>query len=163
MNLEARAESCFSNRFILKLDGRPCGKFEGRWFSEGIDVSLTGQRHWKFEKVSWLSREFVLKDAASGQVEARAVPSGLFTSGWDLELSVGTAKLVRAGWFSNTYEVQQSGNLHGRVDRLGACTRGWLAENLGSLSETDLLMTGLVYQVILQREQQAAAATSAGT
>ena len=44
MFLEARAASCFSSTFVLKLDDRAIGKYEGRWFSESLDLALTGRR-----------------------------------------------------------------------------------------------------------------------
>ena len=44
MILEARAANCCSSTFVLKVDDRPVGKFEGRWFSESLDISLTGRR-----------------------------------------------------------------------------------------------------------------------
>jgi hypothetical protein len=159
MNLEARQENCFSSTHVLKLDGRPCGKFTGRLFSEGIDVQLTGRRQWRFERIGWLSSEFVLKDADTQEVVARADRAGIFTSKWKLELSIGEAELGPAGWFQTAYQVEQEGNVHARVDRLGICQRGWTIDNLGPLSETDLLLAGLVYHVIrLRQERQQAAA-----
>jgi hypothetical protein len=161
MILEARAEGCFSTTHVLKLDDRPCGKFWGRFFSEGIDVQLTGRRHWRFDKVGWLSNQFVLRDADTGQEYARADRTAIFSSAWELELSIGKAEFIQAGWFDPAYEVRQQGNVHGRADRLGWCQRGWTVENLGALNETDLLLAGLVYHVIQLRQQQAAAAAGA--
>ena len=40
MILQAEAANCFSSTFVLKVAGRPIGKFEGRWMSEGLDLSL---------------------------------------------------------------------------------------------------------------------------
>ena len=34
--LQAEPANCFSSTFVLKLDGRPVGKFEGRFMSEGL-------------------------------------------------------------------------------------------------------------------------------
>jgi hypothetical protein len=158
MILEARAQNCCSATHLLKLDDRPCGSFDSFWFAEGFEVQLLGRRRWRFEKAGWLSGEFLLKDADSGEVVGRAVPAGFFTSAWDLELSIGAAKLVSAGWFQSAYRLQQDGNVHAEVDRLGFCERGWKAVNTGALSESDLLLAGLIYHVILLRQQRAAAA-----
>src|SRR5262249_9227034 len=114
-------------------------------------------------RVSWLGSEFVLKDAGTDDMVGRADRAGVFTSKWKLELSIGEAELVHAGWFQTAYQVEQNGNVHARVDRLGVCQRGWSADNLGSLNETDLLVAGLVYHVIRLRQERQAAAAHHGT
>jgi len=54
MFLEARAADCFSSKFVLKVNGRSLGMFQGRWFSESLDIELTERRHLQFRKVGWL-------------------------------------------------------------------------------------------------------------
>jgi hypothetical protein len=154
MILEARAENCCSSTFLLKIDDRPHGKFEGRWFSEGLDVQCTGRQRLQFQNVRWLGSEFVLQDLESQETLARAVRSGVFTSSWDVELSIGQAQLVRAGWFDTAYLVQQDNETQGRVDRLGVCDRGWYVQNLGNLDANDMIFIGLLYHTILQRERR---------
>jgi hypothetical protein len=154
MILEARAASCFSSTFVLKIDGRAIGKFEGRWFSESLDIFLTGRRQLQFEKQSWLSSQFVLKDAGADDVLGQAGRSGVFTSAWDLLLSNGSAKMARAGWFASAYQVQQGDEILAQVDRAGICERGWQVESDDSLPEEDLILIGLVYQIIRQRESR---------
>jgi hypothetical protein len=162
MTLEARAENCCSSTFILKLDGRPHGKFEGRWFSEGLDVQCTGRQRLQFQNVRWLGSEFVLQDLESQQTLARAVRSGIFTSSWDVELSIGQAQLVHAGWFDTAYLVQQDNEVQGRVDRLGMCDRGWYVQSQGDLDANDMIFIGLLYHTILQRERRQHAAHGGG-
>jgi hypothetical protein len=152
MKLEALSRSCWSEQYVLKLDGRPWGEYSGRWFSEGVDIHLTGRRHLRLEKASWLGSQFALTDTAEGNVLAEATRSGLFTSAWDMRLSNGPARLVWAGWFSTAYRVVQGAQVVAEINRVGFCTRGWAVADGGSLSENDLLLIGLVYHTILRRE-----------
>src|SRR5262245_13845621 len=87
MQLEARAANCCSTTHLLKVDGRPLGTFEGRWFSENLDISLTGRLRFVLRKVGWLSNHFELVDAESDAVLASCQSSGIFTSSWDMQLS----------------------------------------------------------------------------
>jgi hypothetical protein len=156
MRLEARAASCFSSTYVLKADGRPVGKYEGRWFSESLDIHLTGRRKLAFEKLGWFGSEFVLKSEEPDAYLGHADRAGFFTSGWNLDLSVGAAELVRAGWFDSGYEVRQRGQVLGRVDRIGWCERGWKAHG-GGLQVEDLILVGLVYHIVLSRQQRSQA------
>jgi hypothetical protein len=152
MLLEAEAASCFSSTFVLKSNGRPLGKFEGRWLSEGIDVALVERRRLRFEKVGWVGSHFRLLDGGDDEEPlAEAQRSGLFTSGWDLVLSVGRAQMVREGWFTTAFAVRRHDEEVARVDRVGACSRGWFVEARG-LREEDLILVGLVYHTVKRRE-----------
>ena len=162
MILEARASSCFSYPYVLKLDGRAVGKFDGRWFSESLDIHLTGRRKLIFEKIGWGGSEFVLKSEEPDAFFGHAKRAGFFSSQWNLDLSAGPIELVHAGWFSSSYEIKQGERTIGNVDRLGWCERGWQAQAAGVASMEDLLLIGMVYQTI-QRRQQAAAAHGAGS
>jgi len=150
--LEARAAGCFSTTFVLKVNGRPIGKFQGRWFSESLDVYLTERRHLEFRKVGWLGGGFELVDSAHGRLLASSGPSGFLASSWDLNLSRGPGQLVRAGWFDTAYELNQANDVWARVDRLGWCERGWRVDGSEALTEQDLLLIGLVYHTIRQRQ-----------
>jgi hypothetical protein len=164
MLLEARAASCFATTFLLKLEGRPLGTYEGRWFSENLDVSLLERHQLQFQKVNWLGSEFVLEELPEKHTLGRASRSGLFISSWDLEVSTGAGRLDRAGWFGTAYVFVQGGGERARVDRLGGCERGWYVDGGGSLRPEDLLLLGLVFHVIQQRAaQHAAAAGHAGS
>jgi hypothetical protein len=151
MLLEAEAASCFSSTFVLKVNGRPLGKFEGRWLSEGLDLALVERRRLRFEKVGWLGSHFQLLAAGDGEPVAEAERSGLFSSGWDLALSVGPAQMVREGWFPTGYVVRRGEKEVARVDRTGVCSRGWFVEG-HSLGDEDLIVIGLVYHTIRRRE-----------
>ncbi|HEY7182664.1 MAG TPA: hypothetical protein VIC84_14645 [Blastocatellia bacterium] len=158
MLLEAKAANCFSYTFVLKVDGRPFGKFQGRWFGESFDVALTERRHLQFRKVRWLSSQFELSDPIYEHTLGSCSRSGVFTSSWDLKLSVGPGRLERAGWFNSVYEFKQGAQIHARVDRLGWCERGWVVDGNDAMTQEDLLLIGMVYQVIQNR--QAAQASS---
>jgi len=151
MLLEARAANCFSSKFVLKVDGRPFGMFQGRWFSESLALDLTERRHLQFRKVGWLGSRFELIDPIHKLLLGSCGRSGFFTSSWDLNLSAGPGRLERADWFSTAYEFKQGAHVQARVNRLGWCERGWFVDGKDILRQEDLLLIGLVYQVILQR------------
>ena len=159
MMLEALSPSCWSDLYVLKLDGRPWGEYRGRWFSEGVDIHLIGRRQLRLDKAGWLGSRFALTDASDGRVLAAADRSGVFTSAWDLHLSNGPARLASAGWFNTGYRVVQSGGALAEVNRVGLCNGGWAVGNGGALLETDLLFVGLIYHTILRRNAAAAATT----
>jgi hypothetical protein len=163
MLLEARAASCFSTTFLLKLEGRPLGTFEGRWFSESLDVSLLERHRLQFQKNGWMGSQFVLEELPERQPLGRANRGGVFTSSWDLEVSTGPGRLDREGWFATGYVFRQGARDMARVDRLGVCERGWVVEGAGALRPEDLLLIGLVFHVIQQRAAQHAAASHAGS
>ncbi|HEX5272579.1 MAG TPA: hypothetical protein VFW33_18910 [Gemmataceae bacterium] len=164
MLLEAEAANCFSSTYVLKLDGRPLGKFEGRWLSEGIDLALVERRRLRFEKVGWLGSHFRLVAEGEEEPVAEADRAGLFTSAWDLDLSKGQAQMVREGWFATGYAVQRGDHEVARVDRTGLCSRGWFVEG-HRLHDEDLILIGLVYHTIRRREasRHAAAGGHAGS
>ena len=153
MILEARSPSCFSNHYVLKLDGQPQGDYRGRWFSEGIDIHLRGRRRLHLEKRSWIGSHFRLTDE-SGNVLAEANRSGFFTSAWDLALSNGPARLVSAGLFNTGYAVVQASQKAAEVNRIGMCEGGWFVRDQGTLEDTDLLFIGLIYRTILERRRR---------
>ncbi len=155
MILEARPEGCCSSTFVLKIDGRPLGSFDGRWFSEGLDISLLGRRRLRLDKLSWLGSHFVLRDEA-GQKFAEADRAGVFTSTWDLDLSGGRCTMEKPGWFDSAYTVRYGSAVLANVDRLGLCERGWRVEGHSGLSQEDAILVGLIYHTVLQRQQQAA-------
>src|SRR5206468_11213101 len=110
--------------------------------------------------------QFELIDTEADEVVASCQRSGMFTSSWDVDLSVGRGRLVKEGWFGSGYEVWIGEQAVARVDRLGICERGWLVDGGGDLAEEDMLLIGLVYHTIVQRQQQqqqAGGAAAAGT
>ncbi len=164
MILEGRAENCFSSTHVLKLNGQAIGKIEGRFFSEGLDLALTGRRRLKLDKAGWLTSHFQLKDGESDTVLVEARPVGLFSSGWDLVLTCGKCELRKSGFFSSSYDVRQGAKILATVDRLGICERGWKVRKLGDqLEAPDLILVGLIYHIIVKRQQHAAAAGAHGS
>lgn len=133
------------------MDGRTWGEYRGRWFSESIDIHVTGRRQLVLEKDGWLGSRFTLTDANDGQLLNEADRAGVFTSAWDVMLSNGPGRLVSAGWFNTGYRVVQRGRTSAEVDRLGLCGQGWAVEGDGSHRNIDLLFIGLIYHAILRR------------
>jgi hypothetical protein len=154
MILEARAANCFAWTFVLKLDDRPIGKYEGQWFSENLTVHLTERRHLEFRKISWIGSQFQLVDLAVEEVVGECDRSGIFTSSWDLSVSTGLGQLVKPGWFDTSYEFVQEDEVLARVDRLGWCEPGWIVDGADILPDEDLLLIGLVYHIIQNRRNR---------
>jgi hypothetical protein len=152
MLLEARSPSCFSDRYVLKLNGRSIGEYRGRWFSEGVEIRLLGRHRLHLQKASWMGSYFKLT-SADGKVLAEANRSGFFTSAWDLALSNGAARLVSAGLFNTAFLVEQGGQTVARVGQVGMCSGGWIVESERTLGEIDLLFVGLIYRTILERRR----------
>ncbi len=153
MRLECRSPSCFSSRYVLKLDGRPHGQFSGRWFSERIDIRMTDRRNLHLKKAGWLGSHFQLWGASDPQILGEADREGFLSSAWGLKLTVGPARLVSAGFFNSAYLLEQQGRRTARVDRIGFCEGGWYVEGDRDLALTDLLLVGLIYHTILERRR----------
>jgi hypothetical protein len=164
MILEARAENCFSSTHVLKLNGQAIGKIEGRFFSEGLDLALTGRRRLKLDRAGWLTSHFQLKDVETDAVLVEARPAGIFTSAWDLNLTCGPGQLRKSGFFKSSYDVRQNEKVLATVDRLGMCERGWrVVKSDEQLAAPDLILVGLIYHIIIKRQQQHAAAAAHGS
>jgi hypothetical protein len=163
MILEARAASCFSWTYVLKANDRAVGKYEGQWFSENQTVDLTGRRHLEFRKMSWLGSQFDLVDLGDEEVVAWCDRTGIFSTSWELGLSVGQGQLVPTGFFETAYEFILDGESLARVDRFGWCERGWEIDAGSIFKPEDLVMIGLVYHTIQNRRQQQQNAAAAGT
>ncbi|MFO0914256.1 MAG: hypothetical protein U0795_14955 [Pirellulales bacterium] len=156
MVVESLSQSCWSDHYLLKLDGRPWGEYRSRWFSEGMDVNLTGRRQLRLEKSGWMGSRFQLIDTSSAQRLAEAEQTGIFGVGWELRLGGRAARLVRPGWFSSDLAAMQGDRVVAKIHRVGWCQSGWSISDDGSLQDTDLLFIGLIYHTILRREAAAA-------
>jgi hypothetical protein len=154
MILEARSPSCWSNHYVLKMNGRPLGEFRGRWFSEAIDVRLMERRTLHLEKSSWLGSHFTLTDAQTGQMLGQADRAGLFTAAWNLQLLSGPARLASPQWFTREYTVTRERSAVATVRPIGFCEGGWLVEDSGELAASDLILIGLIYHTILERAKR---------
>jgi hypothetical protein len=162
MILEGRPENCFSSTHVLKLNGQAIGKIEGRFFSEGLDLALTGRKRLRLDKAGWLTSHFQLKDAESDAVLVEARPMGIFSSGWDLQLTCGKCELRKSGFFSSSYDVRQDAKMLATVEHLGFCERGWKVTKFAEqLAAPDLILVGLIYHIIVKRQHQHAAAAGA--
>jgi hypothetical protein len=162
MHLEAKPENCCSSIHVLKLDGRPIGKYEGRWFSESLDIQMLGRRSLQLNNLAWFGSRFELCDVERQAVLARAESTGILTTCWELQLSQGPAQLVSAGFFSSGYIVQRGDDTIADVDRLGFCENGWSARSDDSLADTDLLLVGLIFHVIITRRNRSSSTTHSG-
>jgi hypothetical protein len=161
--LQAKAENCFSSRYVLHGDGRAIGSCQGKVFSEGVEIHLTGQRRLLFAKDGWFSSTFNLTDAAGEQALGQASNEGWVTTKWALQSSAGPLELTSQGMFSQECAVTLDDQVVMRLERLGACQRGWVVHDLTQgFALSDLLLAGLVYQTILERRQRSSGAGAAG-
>jgi hypothetical protein len=101
MMLEGLAPSCWSDPFVLKLDGRPWGEFRPRGFARAVEIHC---RRLRFEMVGWLENRLVLTDTADGRILAEAERRDLLPRAWKLRLSNGSA-----GWFRRADSTPASG------------------------------------------------------
>jgi hypothetical protein len=154
MLLEALSANCFSSKFVLKVNGVAVGKYEARWFSESLDIAFMGQRHLQFRKLGWLSSQFELVDPAAKEILGECKRSGVFSSAWDVRFSAGSGQLAKRGWFDSAYEFREKQRVRATVDRRGLCDRGWIAEGSDELIVEDLLLLGLIYHTVRQRQAQ---------
>lgn len=163
MILEARASNCFTSTHVVKVNGQAIGKFEGHLLDEGLDLSLTGLRRLRLEHSGIFCSKFILQDVASEEVFGEATPGRLFTTAWDLQLSCGACVFERPSFFSSEYELHHEDTKIFRASRVGMCERGWYVESLIADEPPiyDMLLTGLIFHVILSRQQRTAAVSSA--
>jgi hypothetical protein len=161
MQLEGRGEDCCSSTFVLRVNGRPCGKYEGRWFSEGLDIYRMGRPCLQFQKMDWLGSDFRLEVSESGQFVGKASPAGMFTASWTMVFPEATGTLEKESFFGNSY-IFNHGRSWARVEPLGCCERGWRVEGEG-LAEEEMLLIGLVFHIVIHRQQAAAAAAAGGS
>ena len=152
MLLEGRPAGWITSNVELLLNGRSLGSVRARWFSEGMDLDLSGHRV-RFEKPSWLRSHFVLKDAEGNELGSARL-TGFFGRRWEMSLKSGDAVLERAGWFTSDYVLRQSGTITATVGLTGWFTRAWQVHANESLSAEDVLLVGLVYETIRHRESQ---------
>ena len=152
MLLEGRPAGWLTSNVELLLNGRSLGSVRARWFSEGLDLDLSGHPV-RFEKPSWLRSHFVLKDAEGNELgSARQV--GSFGLRWEMSLTSGDAVLERAGWFTSDHVLRQGGVIAATVGLTGWFTRAWQVHADESLTAEDVLLVGLVYTTIRHRESQ---------
>lgn len=150
MLLEGRPAGLFTSSIELRLNGTFLGVIRSRWFGEGLDLELGGHPV-RYERVSWLNSHFALKDSAGNEL-GFAKPAGFFKRGWDLELKSGSGRLQRSGWFTSDMELTQDSGVTAHVGRVGWFSRAWEVTAIETLPPEDLLMIGLVYSTIRQRE-----------
>ncbi len=152
MLLEGRPAGWMTSNLELLLNGRSLGSVRARWFSEGLDLELSGH-HVRFEKVSWLRSHFVLKDADGNELGSAKL-SGVFGRRWEMSLQSGDAVLERAGWFTSDHVLRQGGTILATVGLTGWFTRAWQVQADDSLPAEDVLLVGLIYTTIRHRESQ---------
>lgn len=152
MILEAQATNCFSYAYLLKIDGRPLGKFSVQWLREGYKIQLSERRHLEFRRFGWLRGQYEMIDLRDEEVLAQCDRFvSLFSNNWNLQLSIGQGQLVSTGWLETAYEFIQEEVALARVDRKGRRDSGWIVDAGDALRVEDLLMIGLVYHTLHQR------------
>jgi len=152
MLLEARPTDCFSSKHLLKLDGRPIGRFRGRWLSDGIEIEFVERLRLRFENTSWIGSGYRLIETNSGEVLATAQRAGILSGTWNLKLRSGSKEMFRTHLFSSGFEVRQGAQSVAQVTRIGWLERGWRVEDNGTLDVIDLVFVGLIYHKVLQRQ-----------
>jgi hypothetical protein len=157
--LETHTPSCFSSQYVLLDNGKPCGKFSGRFFSGSIDVSLLGRYRLEYLHADMFNSglfksRYTLIDLDSGSVLAKSQSAGVFTSTWDLSLSVGEYKMVSAGWLNQGFYVVQGNRRLAEVNVAGGCSGNWYVRPYTRMPLTDQVMIGLVFHTILRRRRR---------
>ena len=116
--LEARPQSCFSNRFLLTLDDEPLGSYDLHRFGRRARIRLTSGERMRFERKGWTGFRVHLLDEWTDAVLAEGGPR-LFGRTWDLRLSIGPARLQRCGRVCD-----ESGSI-ASTEVSGPLWRGW--------------------------------------
>lgn len=158
--LETRSPSCFSSQYILLDRGKPCGRFSGRAFSSSIDVSLLQRYRLVFQHQGFFTSRYNLIDQHSNAVLAKAAYKGIFSTAWNLSLSIGDCQMVSAGFFNQGFYVQQNRQRLAEVNVGSGCSGTWHVRPYTEMPLTDQVMIGLVFHTILQRRRSGNAATS---
>lgn len=152
--LETHTPSCFSSQYVLLDNGKPCGKFTGRTFSSCIDVSLLRRYRLEFRHAGIFTSRYTLIDLSSGSVLATSQSAGMFTSTWDLSLSIGACKMVSAGWLNQGFFIKQGKRRLAEVNVAGGCSGNWYVRPYVQMVLTDQVMIGLVFHTILRRRRR---------
>ena len=152
--LETHTPSCFSSQYVLLDNGRPCGKFTGRAFSGTIDVSLLQRYRLEFRSAGMFTSRFTLIDLTGGEVLAVSQHAGLFSSTWNLTLSVGECSMVSAGFFNQGFYVEQGNRRLAEANVAGGCSGNWYVRPYVQMPLTDQVTIGLVFHTILRRRRR---------
>ena len=152
--LETHSPNCFSSQYVLLDNGKPTGKFTGRAFSNSIDVSLLQQYRLTFKHAGIFNSRYTLVERGTGSLVAGAAHAGLFTSTWNLSLSVGDCKMVSAGLFNQGFYIEQTRKRLAEVNVTGGCSGTWYVRPHIVMPLTDQVMIGLVFHTILRRRRQ---------
>ena len=182
MTLTAIRPSCWSGKLALNLDGKPIGAAEPRTWKGGYDVRLTGGRRLTFGKApgsGWTSSKLALI-GPDGAPLAAADRVSCWKSAWGLDLTTGPAALRPKSFWNRGQvvvpladETEENGSGDVGDDAPPLAELDWLSRKQSGaaggwrvaaadarLTPTDLLLIGLTYQAI--RNRQAAAAAGAG-
>ena len=191
MTLTATRPSCWSGKLVLDLDGNTIGTAEPRTWTGGYDLRLTGGRRLHFGRPPgarwWCASKVAISEG--GREVAGAEASGLLKQAWHVHLSTGKAVLKAVGFWNRAHLVVPvpAGDMgvYGGSDapaepapvaELDWLTRkqsgaagGWRVRTPGDalgdgsgLTPTDLLLIGLTFQTLQNRQAAAAGAAGAG-
>ncbi len=127
-------------------------------FRSAIDCNLHEGPKLVFEKPSWMSREFRLRAADDpSTIFCTAERRGFWGGRWELDLTLGKARLKSMGMFRGGFFVVSEGKTWGRVESRGVFKSGWIVTGKSALDPTDLLLIGLVFSHIQRMRASAAA------
>ncbi len=156
--MEAVPRGVFSSVREVALDGEPFAEVKHRSFSSTVDCNLLNGPVLVFEKTSWGSREFQLRAADDpSTIFCTAERKGFLRIRWELDLTLGPARLESMGFFRSGFLIVSGNDLWGSVDGRGVFKGGWIVTAWNALDPTDFLLIGLVFNQI-QRMRSAAAA-----
>ncbi len=148
--LEARVGNWFGRDYTITYNQRPFGSFRSKGFSETLVIHLLGRHDLELRKPSMFQSRFLLIDTANDTVLAEASKASLFSQKWKVQLSIGEALLVPTWAFS--HKVFLSGTLIGTTRKHWLFSR-WKVEVQRELPVLDQLMLGLIYQIVIDRNQ----------
>ena len=152
MRLEGRPIGWFTSTIELTLEGNVLGLLRRGWFREGLQLELSGHIV-RLEKPSWLKSHYVLKDDEGIELSS-ATLVGFFNARWVMDLQSGPGTLERAGWITNAYVLKQGSVVTAQVGQTKWWSREWFVVADDTLSAVDVLMVGLMYVTIRERESR---------
>ncbi len=158
MKLEAQPIGFWGFNRSLKLNDQPWGDCKGRSWKGGLEIALADGRRFLLQKEHWFGNQLNLIDQKDRRILGKAFLKNVFRRTWELKLSFGSVELKPQGWLSAGYQVTQGSRNLAVLERTGFFKAGWILQDNGTLSETDLLLIGLIFETMRRRAAAAAAA-----
>ncbi len=156
--MEAIPRGVFSRVLDIEFDGEPFAQATHRTFSSTIACELATGPELVFEKTSWSARMFRLRAANDrSTVFCTSERQGFWMPRWDLDLTLGRARLESMGFFRSGFLVVSGKDIWGSVDGRGVFKGGWVVTAWSALDPTDFILIGFIFNHI--QKMRAAATT----